>query len=65
MPAKTANKQIYYVKTVSADDYKAHLNADKTVSVIPLNFKKVKSGTTTVTVTSNYFPDTSGTITVQ
>ena len=65
MPARTANKDIYYVKTVTADDYANHMNADKTVSVIPLNFKKVKSGTTTVTVKCDYFPDTSGTITVQ
>ncbi len=65
MPAQTANKEIYYVKTVTSDDYANHMNADKTVSVIPLNFKKVKSGTTTVTVKCDYFPDTSGTITVQ
>ncbi len=65
MPAKTANKEIYYVKTVSADDYNANMNADKTVSVIPLNFKKVKSGTTTVTVKSDYFPDVSGSIMVE
>ncbi len=65
MPAKTAEREIYYVKTVTADDYNANMNADKTVSVIPLNFKKVKSGTTTVTVKSDYFPDTSGTITVE
>ena len=65
MPAKTAEREIYYVKTVTAEDYNANMNADKTVSVIPLNFKKVKSGTTTVTVKSDYFPDTSGTITVE
>ena len=65
MPAKTENRVIYYVKTVTADDYNASMNSDKTVSVIPLNFKKVKSGTTTVTVKCDYFPDTSGTITVQ
>ncbi len=65
MPAQTANKEIYYVKTVTSDDYVNHMNADKTVSVIPLNFKKVKSGKTTVTVKCNYFPDTSGTIMVQ
>ena len=65
MPAKTAEREIYYVKTVTADDYRANMNAAKTVSVIPLNFKKVKSGTTTVTVKCTYFPDTSGDITVQ
>ena len=61
----TANKQFYYVKTVTLKDYTDNLSEDKSVSTIQLKFKKVKSGTTTVTVKSNYFPDTSGTITVQ
>ena len=61
----SANKQFYYVKTVTLKDYTDNMNAAGTASVIQLKFKKVKSGTTTVTVKSQYFPDTSGTITVE
>ena len=65
MPAQSADKEIFYTKSVSAKDYENNMNAAGTVSVIPLNFKRVKSGTTTVTVKCSYFPDVSGTITVQ
>ena len=64
MPAISdpANKQFYYVKSVSATEYESAKNGN--VAVIPLNFKKVKAGTTTITVKNQYFADSSDDMTV-